>query len=109
MPRVKKPKLHKEYCEIEGCPIKDPKLLQHHHIIERKEIVTSNDQWNLSVICANHHLLIHSGILRIIGVYPSTTPQGRILVYELNGIKNIDIDESYFKYKPPQSKLFRKS
>ncbi len=101
--------LHKQYCEIEGCSITDANCLQWHHIIERKQIGTSNHPLNTAIICSVHHNLIHAGKLRIIGVYPGTKlPTGRILVYEINGKKNIDIDESYFNYKPPQMKIYYK-
>lgn len=102
----RRPKLHKEYCEIEGCSVTDPKLLQHHHIVERKEVGTSNHHQNLAVICANCHLKIHSGSLQIIGVFPSTARNGRTLVYILDGKQNIpDINESYFRHQMPQMKI----
>ena len=100
-------KLHKVYCEIEDCNVTDPDALHHHHIIGRKELGTSNNPFNLATLCAVHHELAHSGRLRIIGVYPSTQPPaGRTLVYELDGKKNIDLNEPYFKYKPRGSKVF---
>lgn len=101
-------KLHKLYCEIEGCGEINPNALQHHHITERKEIGTSNSQWNLAVICANCHTKTHSGEIKIIGVFPATNKQGRILIYLLNGKCNVPGMESaapYFKYKPPQMKI----
>jgi hypothetical protein len=102
----KKEKLHKKFCEIEGCPMTDPAALEHHHIIERTEIGTSNDNFNLAVICANHHSLLHAGRLKIIGVYPSTKPFGRTLIYELDGKMNISgIDKTYFNHRPSQMKI----
>src|SRR5690242_2707746 len=100
----KRPKIK---CEIEECTISDPKLLHRHHLIERTEVGTSNDDMNLVILCSNHHLLTHSGKLKIIGVFPGTRPpSGKIVVYELNGKCNIPgINEAYFKYKPPQIKL----
>ncbi len=51
MSRSKKQKLHKEFCEIEGCDVTNAALLHHHHIIERKEIGTNNHPSNLACIC----------------------------------------------------------
>jgi hypothetical protein len=99
--------LHKEFCEIEGCEVIDADQLHHHHIIERTELGTSNNPFNIAVICANHHELAHSGRLKIIGVYPSTAKHGRMLIYELDGIPNVPgITEPYFKNKPKQSKVY---
>lgn len=101
-----KPKLHKEYCEIEGC-CADPSTLEHHHIVERKTIGTSNDPLNLAVICANHHALTHSGRLRIIGVFPSSGRNGRTLIYVLDNVCNVlgmETAEPYFKAKSKQMK-----
>lgn len=90
-------KLIKDKCEIEGCNIDDPLLLELHHIVERTEINTCNDPMNLSILCCNHHKLIDGGSLKIIGVYPSTKqPNNRTLIYELNGKKNMDIEVPYF-------------
>lgn len=99
-------KLHKEFCEIEGCDVTDPDQLHWHHIRERTEIDTSNNPFNIAVICANHHELAHSGRLKIIGVYPSTGRYGRMLIYTLDGKPNIEgITEPLFQHKPKQSKL----
>ncbi len=100
-------KLHKEFCEIEGCDITDSDQLHWHHIIERTEVGTSNHPYNIAVICANHHEIAHSGRLKIIGVYPSTNKYGRQLIYELDGEPNVPgITEPYFRYSPPQTKLY---
>ena len=99
--------LHKEFCEIESCDVTDPSQLQNHNIVERTEINKSNNYYNLTVLCSNHHnLLHHTDRLKIIGVYPSTAKNGRMLVYELDGKKNIDIDEPYFKYQTKQTKVY---
>lgn len=93
-------KLHKDYCEISGCPIKDSKVLHHHHIIERTELGTSNDVWNLAVLCPTHHTMVHSGRLKIIDVFPSTATNGRTLVYELDGVPNIPgLNKKYVEKK----------
>lgn len=103
---MKKSKLIKNKCEIETCNVTDENLLHLHHIIERTQINTTNDPFNLAILCANCHALTHSGKLKIIGVYPSTIlPNKRTLVYELNGKKNIEgIDSSYIDFK---NKSFR--
>lgn len=102
-------KLHKEFCEISGCKIIDSKLLHHHHIIERTELGTSNDIWNLAVLCPTHHAMVHSGKLKIIGVFPSTAKFGRTLIYELDGISNIEgISKPYLNNKVKGFKIYDK-
>ncbi|KKN18079.1 hypothetical protein LCGC14_0959380 [marine sediment metagenome] len=104
-----KTKLQKTHCEIEGCSITDPAMLHIHHIVERGEIDTCNNPFNLAVLCSNHHNLLHNtNRLKIIGVYPSTAKHGRLLVYELDGKKNIDIDEPYVVHKPKSMKVYLK-
>lgn len=99
-------KLIKNKCEIESCNVTDSALLHLHHIIERTEINTTNNNFNLAILCANCHALTHTGKLKIIGVYPSTKlPNNRVLVYELNGKKNIDIDVPYMEFKNKAFKL----
>ena len=106
---MSKSKLIKNKCEIESCNVIDSNLLHLHHIIERTEVNTCNDSINLAILCANCHALTHvGGRLRIIGVYPSTKlPNGRTLVYELDGIKNIDIDEPYIEIKAKSFKIHK--
>ena len=99
-------KLHKEFCEIEECDVTDPNLLHWHHIIERTEMNTSNDPYNIAILCSNCHNLVHNtDRLQIIGVYPSTNRYGRQLVYILDGKPNIDIDKPYFTPKPKSMKI----
>lgn len=84
-------KLIKNKCEIESCGVDDSNLLHLHHIIERTEINTTNNPFNLAILCANCHALTHAGRLKIIGVYPSTKlPNARTLIYELDGKRNIE-------------------
>lgn len=106
---MKKSKLIKNKCEIESCNVIDSNLLQLHHIIERTEEHTTNNNFNLAILCSNCHLLTHCGRLKIIGVYPSTKlPNGRTLIYELDGKKNIDgIDKPYIEFKNKSFKLYR--
>lgn len=104
-------KLIKNKCEIESCNVIDPKLLHLHHIIERTEVNTTNNNFNLAILCANCHALTHTGRLKIIGVYPSTQlPNGRTLIYELDGKKNIEgIDRPYVEFKNKSFQLHGKS
>ena len=100
-------KLIKNKCEIEGCDVTEPAALHFHHIIERNKVNTTNNPFNIAIICANHHELTHANKLKIIGVYPSTKlPNNRTLVYELNGIKNIDINEPYVEFKNKSFKVY---
>lgn len=105
---MRKSKLIKNKCEIESCSVTDPNLLQLHHIIERTEINTTNNNFNLAILCANCHGLTHSGRLKIIGVYPSTQlPNKRTLIYQLDGKQNIEgIDKPYIEFKNKSFKIF---
>lgn len=99
-------KLIKNKCEIEPCNVMDPRLLELHHIIERTELNTTNNDFNLAILCGNCHALTHVGRLKIVGVYPSTKlPNKRILVYELDGKKNIDINIPYVEFKNKSFKI----
>lgn len=101
-----KTKLIKNKCEVESCNVSDPNLLELHHIIERTEINTTNHNYNLAILCGNCHALTHTKRLKIIGIYPSTKlPNKRILVYELDGKKNIDIDEPYVIFNNKSFKI----
>lgn len=106
---MKKKRVPKLFCEIEGCSVVDSALIHKHHIVERTEIGTCNDDLNLALICGNHHMMIHHGKLKIIGVFPSTGLSGRTLVYELDGKINVPgITEAYFKHQPNQMKIIAK-
>lgn len=99
--KKRQPKLIKNKCEIAECNVTQEAALHLHHIIERTDINCTNDNFNLAILCAVHHELLHDGQLKIIGVYPATVkPNNRILVYELNGVKNIDLDAPYVEIKP---------
>lgn len=104
---MKKKSLPKIECEI--CGVKEPKILHHHHIIERTEVCTSNHDLNLVVICPNCHTKIHSGLVKVIGVFPSTRPPlGRTVVFEVNGKSNFpELDEAYFKPKSKAMKIYK--
>lgn len=105
---MKKSKLIKNKCEIESCNVTDSNLIHLHHIIERTEEHTTNNSFNLAILCANCHALTHSGRLKIIGVYPSTKlPNQRTLIYELDGKRNVEgIDEPYIEFKNKSFKIF---
>jgi hypothetical protein len=98
-------KLEKIECEICGC--KEIETLHRHHVVERKELNTSNDPMNLLITCANCHTKIHFKKIKIIGIYPSTRlPYGRTVIYEIDGKQNIpDITKPYCDYQPKQTKL----
>jgi len=101
---IKKKGLILNKCEIEGCV--ENKNLHLHHIVERTEINTTNHNYNLAILCPNHHAAHHHGNLKIIAIYPATLPpNNRVLVYELDGIKNIDIDEPYVKFENKSYKV----
>lgn len=103
-----KSKLIKNKCEIETCNISDSRLLELHHIIERTDLNTTNHNFNLAILCGNCHALTHAGRLKIIGAYPSTKlPNKRVLIYELDGKRNIEgIDFPYVEFKPKSLKIF---
>lgn len=71
------PKLEKVKCEI--CGLKEPKALEEHHIIPRHDPRSHNNNGNLAVICGSCHNLVHTGEVRILGVYQSTG--GRIVLW----------------------------
>jgi len=104
-----KKKLIKDKCEVENCDIIDPNLLELHHILERTEVNTTNHDYNLAILCCLHHAMVGTR-LKIIGVYPSTKlPNGRTLIYELDGIRNIEgIDKPLIEFKPKSFKLYEK-
>lgn len=79
-------------CEV--CGENNKEVLDHHHIIPRTDPNCTNHGLNLAVICSNCHRKTHANILKIIGVYPSTS--GRVLIYEIDGKKNLDIDVPYY-------------
>lgn len=103
-----KKKLIKSKCEIESCDVTDEEALHFHHIIERTEVNTTNNLFNIAILCAVHHELTHSGKLKIIGVYPSTQlPNKRTLIYELDGKRNIEgVEVPYVQFKNKSFKIY---
>jgi len=103
--RKKKPKLILNKCELDFC--NETVDLHLHHHVERTEENTTNNPWNLCILCPNCHAKIHSGSIKVIGVFPSTQlPNGRTLVYEMNGVKNLDINHSYIEFKNKSYRIF---
>jgi hypothetical protein len=102
---MKSNKLILNKCEIESC--NETLNLHKHHIIERTQVNTTNHIMNLAILCATHHELVHSGHLKIIGIFPSTKlPNKRTLIYELDGKKNLDIDFPYIEFKNKSFKVY---
>lgn len=97
----KRPKIK---CEV--CGESDSRILEYHHIIPRTDLNCSHDNMNLAVLCSNCHSKIHLGNLKVFGVLPSTDPSGFTLIYELDGVKNIDVDVPNFVKKPKEMKVF---
>lgn len=94
--------------KCECCGESDKNILEKHHIIPRTDPNCTNDNFNIAILCSNCHSKVHLGSLKIIGVFPSTDPSGFTLVYELNGVKNIDLDKPYHTPKPKSMKIFNK-
>lgn len=104
---MKLKKLIKSKCEIETCNETDEKVLHLHHIIERTELNTNNHPFNLAILCSNCHNKVHAGKIKLIGIYPSTKPpNNRVLVYEMDGKKNVEnIDLPYLTFKNKEYKI----
>jgi hypothetical protein len=95
-------------CEI--CGNDNKPTLHKHHIVERTNINSNNDNFNLAVICANCHNMVHAGEIKIIGLYPSTKlPYKRTLIFERSGISNVPgITEPYYIPEPKQMRIYEK-
>lgn len=89
-------------CEV--CCEKNVNILDWHHIIPRTDPESTNDWDNLAVLCSNCHRSVHDGIIKIIGVCPSTSPTKRFLIFEKNGVRNSDIDPPKYHKKPRGTK-----
>lgn len=105
---MRKKKLEKIECEI--CGNNNKEVLHGHHIIERTEKNTTNHDYNIAIICGNCHSLVHSDIIKIIGIYPSTKlPYGRTVIYIKDGVSNCpEITEPYYSPQLKQMKIHRK-
>lgn len=100
---LKRPKI---MCEI--CGEDNKNVLHRHHIVERTEINSNNDDFNLAIICSNCHNLVHAGEIKIIGVFPGTRPPtGRILVYVKDGVCNVPGMENAEPYYTPKPQLMK--
>jgi hypothetical protein len=94
-------------CEI--CGEKDKASLHEHHIVERTEINSTNHDYNLAIICASCHCKVHSGSIKIIGIYPSTKPPlGRTLIFEKLGDNSLDMPEPPYKAQPLYMRIHEK-
>jgi hypothetical protein len=107
VPRKKKTgvlaaKRPKQQCEV--CGEDDLSVLHRHHLIPRTELNTTNDDYNLGILCSNCHNKVHDGSIEIIGVFPGTKPPtGRILVFKKDGVCNVpelENEEPYYSPKP---------
>ena len=87
-------KLKKKECEI--CGYDNPAALNIHHIIPRKDPRSTNNNYNLSVVCHICHDLIHAGQITIIGVYDSTF--GRKLMWFKEG-QEPPLEKQFWKIK----------
>lgn len=84
-------KLVKDKCEI--CGELNKKVIDFHHIIPQEEINSTNHPTNIAIICANCHRRVHANEIVIFGTLPSTKlPNKRILIYSIDGVKNLEID-----------------
>lgn len=90
------PKLKKEFCEI--CNETKKSTLHIHHIIPKCDERCTNNNYNLAVLCANCHNLVHSGEITIIGVYSSTNKNGRNVMFFRKGEKP-PLEENYWLIK----------
>jgi hypothetical protein len=81
-------KLEKINCEI--CGENNKEVLHFHHIIYRSDVNSNNRPENLAILCSNCHNLLHFNRIKIVGVWPSTKSQGRLLVYIKDGICNVE-------------------
>lgn len=90
------PKLNKDFCEI--CKTTNRGHLDIHHVIPRCDERSHNNNSNLVVLCANCHDLIHSGEIIIIGVYSSTSINGRTILFFNKG-EEPPIDENLWLVK----------
>jgi hypothetical protein len=91
-------------CEV--CGETDESVLDRHHIIERGDPNCTNHDYNIAVLCASCHRLVHAKRIEIIGPYPATTPTGRILVFKKDGVPNVPgIEKPYYVPKPAAMRL----
>ncbi len=100
-------KLIKYECEI--CGEKDKSTLDFHHITPKTDPNCSENSFNRACLCSSCHRKTHSGSIKIIGLFPSTHGiNGRTLIYEKNGVKNLDVDEPYYTSRNRNMRLYEK-
>ena len=70
-------------CEIDGCNITDPDVLECHHIIPQSEKDNNKDFshgfYNLAILCPTHHRMVEVGEIIIEGRVK--TMGGTLLLY----------------------------
>jgi hypothetical protein len=102
--------LEKKFCEI--CGESNKKILHNHHIVERTELNCDNSDFNLACICPSCHAKVHAKLIKLIGIFPSTKNNGRLLVYiDERGICNVpgmEEAEPYYSPKPIFMKIYDK-
>lgn len=64
-------------CEI--CGETNKRVLDRHHIIPRKHPLSTDNDYNLAVICSNCHRKVHNGEYIIEGVFK--TSKGKELIW----------------------------
>jgi 5-methylcytosine-specific restriction endonuclease McrA len=99
-------KLEKINCEV--CGENNKEVLHAHHIVFRSDVNSNNKPNNMAILCSNCHNLLHHNRIKIIGVWPSTKNQGRLLVYVKDGICNfpeLEFEEPPFKCENESMKV----
>ncbi len=100
-------KLEKINCEVCGESNKD--ILEFHHITEQTDTNCSNENFNIAILCPTDHAKFHNNDIKIIGVFPSTRTQGRILVYinELGecNVPGMENSKPYYKSQAKSMKI----
>lgn len=100
----KRPKIQ---CEI--CGEKNKNILHRHHIIPKTDIRCTNDDMNLAILCPSCHSKTHDGTIKIIGVFPSTKPSGKMLVYvgedNVCNVPALQNAEPYYNPQPRSMKV----
>lgn len=98
-------KLEKINCEV--CGEKNKEVLHFHHIIFRSNVNSNNKPENIAILCSNCHNLLHFDRIKIIGVWPSTKAQGRLLVYIKDNVCNVEGMENEIPPHIPQNESMK--
>lgn len=96
-------------CEV--CEETEKSTLHRHHIVERTDARCTNHPFNLVVLCANCHNMVHAGRVVIKGVWPGNRPPaGRLVVYVKDGVCNfpeLENEKPYFVSSTKSMKLWK--